>query len=66
MDQQGAGRKVGIPYGSNPETCPVRTIQAWIELACITAGPLFRSISRHGQVQAGQAVEVKDLLMVLR
>ena len=26
-DQEGAGRKIGIPYGSNPETCPVRTIQ---------------------------------------
>jgi site-specific recombinase XerD len=23
-DQAGAGRKIGIPYGSNPETCPVR------------------------------------------
>ena len=22
-DQAGAGRKIGIPYGSNPETCPV-------------------------------------------
>ena len=49
-DQAGAGRKVGIPYGSNPDTCPVRTIQAWIELAAITSGPLFRSINRHGQI----------------
>ena len=53
-DQEGAGRKIGIPYGSNPETCPVRTIQAWIEQAGISAGPLFRSISRHGQVQPGR------------
>ena len=30
-DQDGAGRKIGIPYGSNPETCPVRTMQAWME-----------------------------------
>jgi site-specific recombinase XerC len=30
-DQVGAGRKIGIPYGSNPDTCPVRTIQGWIE-----------------------------------
>jgi site-specific recombinase XerD len=49
-DQTGTGRKVGIPYGSNPETCPVRTVQAWIE-AGIVAGSLFRSISRHGKVQ---------------
>jgi integrase len=25
-DQEGAGRKIGIPYGSNPETCPVRVL----------------------------------------
>jgi integrase len=48
------GRKVGIPYGSNPETCPVRTLQAWIEQAATTRGPLFRSINRHGQVRAGR------------
>jgi integrase len=53
-DQDGTGRKVGIPYGSNPETCTVRTIQAWIELAGISGGPLFRSINRHGQAQAGR------------
>lgn len=53
-DQTGEGRKIGIPYGSNPETCPVRTIQGWLELATITTGPLFRSINRHGQVQAGR------------
>src|ERR1019366_348735 len=53
-DQAGAGRKIGIPYGSNPDTCPVRTIQAWIEHGGIGAGPLFRSINRHGQVQPGR------------
>jgi site-specific recombinase XerD len=53
-DQDGMGRKVGIPYGSNPETCPVRTIQAWIEAAATSSGPLFRSINRHGQVQPGR------------
>jgi integrase len=51
-DQEGQGRKVGIPYGSNPDTCPVRTVQAWIEQAKISDGLLFRSVNRHGQVQA--------------
>lgn len=54
VDQDGEGRRIGIPYGSNPETCPVRTIQEWLEQAAITTGPLFRSINRHGQVQAGK------------
>jgi integrase len=53
-DQEGAGRRIGIPFGSNPETCPVRTMQTWIERAGIGAGPLFRSINRHGQVQPGR------------
>jgi integrase len=53
-DQTGEGRRVGIPYGSNPETCPVRTVQAWLEAAGVSMGPLFRSINRHGQVQAGR------------
>jgi integrase len=28
-DQEGRGRKVGLPYASNPAICPVRTVQAW-------------------------------------
>jgi site-specific recombinase XerC len=52
-DQDGAGRKVGIPYGANPETCPVRTMQAWIEQAGISSGPVFRAINRHGQIGQG-------------
>jgi len=38
---------------SNPDTCPVRTVQEWMEQADISDGPLFRSINRHGKVQAG-------------
>jgi site-specific recombinase XerD len=53
-DQNGAGRKIGIPYGSNPETCPVRVLQTWVDAADVSAGPLFRSISRHGHVKAGR------------
>lgn len=50
-DQAGEGAKKGIPYGSTPHTCPVRAVRAWKELAGITAGPLFRPITRHGQVR---------------
>jgi site-specific recombinase XerD len=50
-DQEGAGRKVGIPYGSNPQTCPVRSVHAWLEAAAIAEGPVFRSIDRHGHLK---------------
>lgn len=49
-DQEGAGAKIGIPYGSYPQTCPVRVTKAWLDAACIGEGPLFRPVNRHGQV----------------
>ena len=49
-DQVGVGRKIGIPFGVHPETCPVRAVQAWIEEADIDEGPLFRSVNKHGDV----------------
>jgi integrase len=27
-DQEGAGVLLGVPFGSNPDTCPVRALQA--------------------------------------
>ncbi len=53
-DQEGQGREVGIPRGHNPSTCPVRAVVAWRSLAGITAGPLFRAVSRHGLVSRGR------------
>ncbi len=49
-DQEGGGRKLGIPYGSNPETCPVRSLKAYLEASGIAAGLLFRPITRHGRL----------------
>ena len=65
VDQEGIGRKIGIPYGSNPETCPVRVLMGWLELATIITGPLFRSINRHGQVQAGRLSDI-DVARVVK
>lgn len=52
-DQMAEGRKVAVPYGSDPLTCPVRLMRAWIALLAskgITDGPLFRRIDRHGRI----------------
>jgi site-specific recombinase XerD len=46
------GRWVAIPRGEHPETCPVRTIQAWYAISGIRSGSLFRPIDRHGRVGA--------------
>ncbi|MHB1447429.1 MAG: site-specific integrase [Acidimicrobiales bacterium] len=59
-DQAGAGRKLGIPYGSNPATCPVRAFRAWLEVAELRSGPLFPRIDRagRGQPMSAQAVAI--------
>lgn len=49
-DQEGQGTTKGITYGSNPDTCPVRALQRWIDEAKVTDGPLFRSL-KHGKLQ---------------
>jgi len=49
-DQEGQGRSVALPYGSDPETCPVRALRAWLEHAGTMAGPVFRAIDRCGLV----------------
>jgi site-specific recombinase XerD len=65
-DQEGAGYKKGIPYGSNPATCPVRALQDWLEAANITEGAIFRSMNRHGQVQDSAMSDKAVALIVKR
>jgi site-specific recombinase XerD len=49
-DQAGRGRTVSIAYGSHLETCPVRTLRAWLALSGVSSGPLFREVDRHGNL----------------
>ncbi len=60
-DQEGRGRKVAISYARGP-VCPVRALEAWVEAAGITDGPVFRPVDRHGHTAdsrlSGEAVAV--------
>lgn len=49
-DQESRGLTKGIRYGSNPSTCPVRSLRSWLNRSGIDEGPLFRSIDRHGNI----------------
>jgi integrase len=40
-DQEGQGASVGLPFGSDPHTCSVRTLRAWLDAAGIVDGPIF-------------------------
>lgn len=49
-DQKGEGRWVGIPYGKNPETCPVTALRRWLTISSISEGAIFRGLDRHGNM----------------
>lgn len=49
-DQKGEGQDVALPYGSNPLTCPVRSLEDWLAASGISEGPLFRRMDRHGNI----------------
>jgi site-specific recombinase XerD len=51
-DQEAEGEVLGLPYGSNPPTCPVRAWRKWLAVSGITDGPAFRAVSRHGLLSA--------------
>ncbi len=49
-DQEGQGRRVGIPFGKKEQTCPVRAVREWMDRAETADGPLFLGMDRHGRV----------------
>lgn len=50
VDQEGEGRRIGVPYGSCLGTCPVRAWRTWRETSGLDHGPLWPSIDRHGRM----------------
>jgi integrase len=60
-DQDGVGRRIGIPFGRTIH-CPVRALDNWLSAAQIGDGPAFRPVDRHGRVSvarlSGEAVSL--------
>ena len=49
-DQEGVGHVRAILPGQRDEHCPIRALNAWLEVAEVGHGRLFRAVSRHGHV----------------
>jgi site-specific recombinase XerD len=63
-DQEGAGRTIGIPYGSDPRTCPVRAYRAWVKASGIAEGPVFRHF--HNQKMGHRAISAQSVALVVK
>lgn len=65
IDQEARGREIGIPYGGDPSTCPVRTLRAWKAASGIVSGTLFVGITRHGRL-TGKPLAGKDVARIVK
>ena len=65
-DQEGKSRRIGIPFGSSEATCPVRSLQAWLESARIVDGAIFRSLDTFQRVQPSRLSDKAVALIVKR
>ena len=48
-DQEGHGRKIGIPFGRSKH-CPVKATELLLQRTSITQGPIFTSITKGGHI----------------
>jgi len=51
-DPEGHGEKKGIPKSTEEGVCPVRALLLWLNTAGIKHGPIFRPVTRSGQICA--------------
>ena len=65
-DPEGEGHAIGIPYGSHPESCPVRALGAWLEQSNITYGYLFTAIGRWGGVVTAKPICDHQLAKIIK
>jgi integrase len=48
-DQEGKGRKIGIPFGRG-RWCPVNALHEWLSISKIENGAVFRTLNKHAQL----------------
>jgi integrase len=67
VDGDQAGRDFIVFRGQSEDTCPVRSVMAWIEAAGIqSGGPLFRSVTRHGRIRGSAPLSRRSVAKILK
>lgn len=62
-DQNGEGRKIGVPWGRS--VCPVKAVENWLNVAHIESGPVFRPVNRAGHVGCNQ-LHAQSVALILK
>ena len=61
-DQEGRGQEIAIPRGTKLR--PVKALEGWLQAGGIRAGPVFRSIDRHGRV--GPRLSAQSVALIVK
>jgi integrase len=65
-DQRGEGQMVFVPMAKSKDRCPVLALNAWLEMAKISAGPLFRQVSRHDYLVGEKGLTPQTVAQVVQ
>jgi integrase len=63
-DQEGEGHEIAIPHGRHLR--PVEAVRDWLAAAGITSGPLFRPVSRSGNVRGDERLTDKSVSDIVK
>ena len=64
-DQDRAGAQVVVPYARARDRCAVRAVQAWLHVAGIHRGPLFRRM-RRGDTLTEQRLSDQSVALIVK
>ena len=63
-DQFGEGSIKALPYFDNPEYCPIKSIEKWIECSKINSGPLFRRFLKGSNLSEKRLTDQTVALLI--
>lgn len=63
-DQEAVGRPIAVPFGRDKATCPVSAVRAWLDMAAILGGAIFRAVDQHGHI--GKALSDRSVASVIK
>ena len=64
-DQEGHGAWVAIPFGENPQLCPVRALRGWLDAAGVRTGAIFRQVDKHDHARE-QRLSAQSVALVVK
>ncbi len=64
-DQEGKGSIIGVPFIPNAGLCAARAVRAWLDAARIIEGPVFRTFSKGGRIQANR-IDGRDVARLVQ